>query len=107
MEEPMNIKESKTGKGIRFSISGSLSGTEKSTLHLFEKVSVAMGKKPKEIVMDLKKITFMDSLSIGLLIGILLKCKENGIQFRLENIDEELKKIFKMTNLTKIFPELY
>jgi len=103
----MEIKEIETENGILFSISGSLSGTQKSTLNLFEVVSSALDKSSKGIVLDLKKISFVDSMSIGLLVGVLLKAKEKAILLRFQNIPQHIERIFEATQLKKVFPELY
>ncbi|MFH0920232.1 MAG: STAS domain-containing protein [Fibrobacterota bacterium] len=103
----MTITQKQTEQGIHFTIMGSLSGTEHSTIQLFETASIAIGKKPKEIVMDLTKVIFLDSMSIGLIVGILLKCKEHGVLFRLENTNPTIKELLDHTSLIKIFPQLY
>jgi anti-anti-sigma factor len=103
----VQIQENETENGILFGIRGSLSGTQKSTIQLFEKVSGKLDTDTKGIVIDLKEVSFIDSMSIGLLVGIILKAKEKGILLRFQNIPSHISSIFESTQLKKIFPELY
>jgi anti-anti-sigma factor len=103
----MHITQSQTASGICMAVSGSLSGTEKSAIQLFETISIAIEKGPGEIILDLTKTIFIDSMAIGLLIGILLKCQEKKIRFRLANVPAQIKSILDAVNLKKIFNDLY
>jgi anti-anti-sigma factor len=103
----MEINCQETEFGILYSITGALSGTQKSTITVFEKLSAAIDKGTKGIVVDLKMTTFVDSMSIGLLVGVLLKAKEKNIPLRFQNIPEHIGRVFESTQLKKIFPELY
>ena len=99
-------KEATENQGVKFIISGSLSGVEKSTIRLFETVSSEIEKKPKTIILDIAEVTYIDSMSVGLLVGLLLKSKEKEVGFHLENIPGHIMKILDSTNLTKIFIDL-
>jgi len=103
----MEIIRNESEGRIVLKIRGSLSGTQSSTIQLFETISVEVEKKPATIVLDLEEVVFVDSMSIGLLIGSLLKCQEGHIEFYMENVPAHVKKIFDSTNLKKIFPALY
>jgi anti-anti-sigma factor len=103
----MHLEKATTERGILFTITGSLSGMENSTIKLFEAASRAIDEKPLEIVLDLSQALYLDSLSIGLLVGILLKCREHRIDFRLLHVPPQIIAILEPTNLKKVFPELY
>ena len=103
----MEIEKKKTRKGVAFVIKGTLSGSLKSTFNLFETVSLELEKKPKKIILDLEKVLYVDSMSIGLLIGLLLKGKEKQIPIHFEKISEDVMKLFEESNLKKAFPDLY
>jgi anti-anti-sigma factor len=103
----MEIQEKVTENGILFLIKGSLSGTQKSTIKLFEQVSAKIESDNKGIVIDLREVTFIDSMSIGLLVGVLLKSKEHKIPFNFQNIPHHISQIFEATQLKRIFPGLY
>jgi len=103
----MQINKTVTENGIEFEITGSLSGVHNSTNQLFEAIEIALGDSPEEIRLNLANTTFIDSIAIGLLIGILLKCKEKDVPFRITNLPPHLVSLFDSTNIKKIFPNLY
>jgi anti-anti-sigma factor len=103
----VEIKKEELESGICYTVSGTLSGTQQSAVKLFEEISIATEKGPKEIILDIGRITFVDSMAIGLLVGMLLKCRDKHITLKMKNMPGHLKKIFESTNLNKIFPDLY
>lgn len=103
----MHIEKTVDGKTIKLGVRGSLSGTEHSTMQLFETVSITLNENPELIVLDVGSISFIDSMSIGLLVGILLKCKEKNISFRLTNVPRHIEDVLENVKLKKLFPDLY
>ncbi len=103
----MEINKAKTEQGICITIRGSLSGTQNSTVKLFESVSVEIEKDHKQIMLDIENVSYIDSMSIGLLVGVLLKCKERGKDFKFKSVPEHIKNALDSVNLKLIFPELY
>ena len=103
----MEIEKKETESGLEFSITGALSGTKNSTISLFETISREVDNKPEEIVIDIKSATYVDSMSIGLLVGILLKCREKEVKFRFINVPEHIRKAFDTTHLVSVFPDFY
>jgi anti-anti-sigma factor len=56
------------------------------------------------IVIDLKDVTFLDSLGLGTLVGLKVSSINEGYcQLRLENLTPRLQELLKLTNLTKLF----
>lgn len=92
---------------ITFDIHGSLTGTVQSAIHFFENISMALEKCEKDILIDMKNLMFIDSMAIGLLVGVLLKCKEKSVSAKLINVPEHIKKVFESANLDKAFPEMF
>ena len=82
-------------------------GAQNSTIQLFETIAIEAEKKPEKILLDLKETAFVDSMSIGLLVGCLLKCQENAVSFRMENVPDHIQKIFESTNIKNLFTDLY
>mgnify|MGYP003565173175 CR=1 FL=1 len=104
----MNVtKEIKENQYIKYSISGSLTGTEKSMIRLFETISMKLDESIKNIIMNIGKVTYLDSMSIGLIIGLLLKCQEKGIGFKFEDVPDHVKKMLDTAHLKKIYPDIY
>ncbi len=59
---------------------------------------------PKKVILDFNKVSFMDSSGIGMVVGRFKLVKMIGGQLFIENINENLEKIFKMSGLQKIIP---
>lgn len=61
---------------------------------------------PKEVIFDFSNVSFMDSAGIGLLIGRYKLINMIGGKVKLANIDETIRKIFEMSGILKIIPEI-
>ncbi|MDR0384269.1 MAG: STAS domain-containing protein [Christensenellaceae bacterium] len=60
----------------------------------------------KQIVIDLAKLSFMDSTGIGMLIGRYKKMKTKGVPIFISNPSSHADRIFKMTGLYEIMPKV-
>lgn len=49
------------------------------------------------------RVGFMSSAALGMLVRLHKKCKEYGIGLRLCNISPEIREVFKITRLDKVF----
>jgi anti-anti-sigma factor len=107
LKEPIKINQTETKSGIHLKMQGSFSGTEDAAITFFEKLSKAIEKNPKEIILDMADTSMIDSMAIGLLVGLLIKCKERDIVIRIDNTNSTVKNILEMTGLKKAFPTLY
>jgi stage II sporulation protein AA (anti-sigma F factor antagonist) len=61
---------------------------------------------PKEIIFDFSKVSFMDSAGIGLLIGRYKLANMLGGEVKIANINTPVRKIFEMSGIFKIIPEV-
>ena len=61
---------------------------------------------PKEVIFDFNKVSFMDSAGIGLLIGRYKLVDMLGGKVEITNINNSIRKIFEMSGLFKIIPEV-
>lgn len=61
---------------------------------------------PKEIVFDFNNVSFMDSAGIGLLIGRYKLANMIGAKVKIANINTSIRKIFEMSGILKIMPEI-
>jgi anti-sigma B factor antagonist len=59
--------------------------------------------KERRIVIDFTNVKFMSSAFLGLLIRILKRISEQKGSLELVNIQPNIHKIFKITNLDKVF----
>jgi anti-sigma B factor antagonist len=57
----------------------------------------------KELILNFANVKFMTSALLGLLVRIHKKVCELGGRLRLSNLDSNLRKVFEITQLTKVF----
>jgi anti-sigma B factor antagonist len=63
-----------------------------------------IGSGGKEIVVDLTNTTFIDSTTLGVLVGGVKRLRPGGGQLTLVCSDRNITKIFEITGLNKVFP---
>jgi anti-sigma B factor antagonist len=63
-----------------------------------------VGQGGKEILVDLTNTTFIDSTTLGVLVGGVKRLRPNGGQLTLVCSDRNITKIFEITGLDKVFP---
>jgi anti-sigma B factor antagonist len=63
-----------------------------------------IGRGGKEVVVDLTDTTFIDSTTLGVLVGGVKRLRPNGGQLTLVCSDRNITKIFEITGLNKVFP---
>lgn len=56
-----------------------------------------------DIVIDGKNLSYIDSTGLGALISILKKLKEDDFKIYLSNVKPNIRKIFDITELDKLF----
>ena len=61
---------------------------------------------PKEVIFDFNKVSFMDSAGIGLVIGRYKLANMLGGRVGVANLTTPVKKIFEMSGILKIIPEV-
>lgn len=57
---------------------------------------------PKRVIMDFKKVSFMDSAGIGLVIGRYKITTTYGGELEIENVNQKINKVFEMSGIHKI-----
>lgn len=101
----MECMAEKKEKGTVISLEGDFTDQE-DRLALDEAVEKAVDAGEKLIVLDLGKITFMNSVTLGALTQSFTFAKKGNVEFRLANIPKKLMALLVMTKLTYIF-EIY
>ena len=61
---------------------------------------------PKRVVFDFNRVSFMDSSGIGMVIGRYKQTTMLGGKMELANLTEEVRKIFEMSGVLKLIPEV-
>ena len=62
-----------------------------------------VGQGGKDVVVDLTETTFIDSTTLGVLVGGVKRLRPNGGQLSLVCSDRNITKIFEITGLDKVF----
>ncbi|MEW5946174.1 MAG: STAS domain-containing protein [bacterium] len=69
---------------------------------VFNKVKSFIGDDAHNIVLDMEKVEFMDSLSLGMLVPLLLYTRRLGGNLKIANPNEKIRKLFGILQLDKI-----
>lgn len=97
----MNIKIANEGERTTLFLSGSIDIPSAESLK--NTLSQVGEQKPKEIIVDFQEVDSVGSSAIG---ALLLSHKEfsaREIDFQVVNINKEIKELFKIIKLDKIF----
>jgi len=68
-----------------------------------EDVLKSFDSKTTDIIINGEKLSYLDSTGLGVLISILKKLKDNEYKVYLLNIKPNIRKIFEITKLDKLF----
>ena len=60
----------------------------------------------QKVVLDLEKVTYVDSSGLATLVEMLQKLKSSNGQLKLAGLQEKVRSVFEITKLEKIF-EIY
>ncbi len=63
-----------------------------------------VGQGGMDVVIDFSETTFIDSTTLGVLVGGVKRLRPNGGQLSLVCSDRNITKIFEITGLDKVFP---
>jgi anti-sigma B factor antagonist len=67
-----------------------------------ETVSAALDEHDR-LVVDLSAVTFLDSVTLGVLIGAYNRTKDGGGALAVVVTDERVRRVFRITGLDKVF----
>jgi anti-sigma B factor antagonist len=97
----MQINSRKNSEAIIFDISGDID------LYNAPEIVNMINKLTEEnkynVILNLKDVFYIDSSGIGALISGLLDLKERQSELKLINVNDFVKKVFVLTNLTSLF----
>lgn len=60
-------------------------------------------KSENDIIVDLGELKYIDSTGLGIFVGALKKARLNGRNIHIENTKDNIKKLFTITGLDKLF----
>jgi len=99
---PFEVERSALDSGVMIlALSGSM--TMGNQLQQLEWDLQQLSKKNQNrIVLDMSKITYLDSSAIGVLIGCHGSLRDSGGQLRLAGVTSRVSAVFKMTGVDKV-----
>ncbi|HPG40855.1 MAG TPA: STAS domain-containing protein [bacterium] len=101
----MAIKEQMQGDVAVIELKGKLmGGPETSGIHT--KVKELVNNGVKKVVIDLGKVTWMNSTGLGALMGSMTTLRNAGGDLKLARVTEKVKSLFMITKLITIFDTL-
>lgn len=60
--------------------------------------------RPRELVLDLSRVSFMDSAGLGLILGRYTKAAELGVGFRIVHPNVQVQKILDLAGMERLIP---
>jgi anti-anti-sigma factor len=82
---------------VRFVDEGAIEQCKREIIELLDKTEEA------NVLLHFGRVTFMSSAALGMLIRVHKKCKEYDIALKLCNISPDIRQVFKITSMDKIF----
>ena len=70
---------------------------------LKEHLLAAIDDGAVNVIVDLSKTTFIDSMTLGVLLGAVKRLRPRGGQLRVICVDPSIRKIFEITLLDRVF----
>jgi anti-anti-sigma factor len=103
----MKLEKIEGENDTTFTVKGSLTGLADSAIKLFEGINREIEQKDKPILIDLQSALFVDSIAVGLIIGVMLKASGIKKSVRMINVPEHVAQVFDTINLKLAFPNAY
>jgi len=100
----MKVKSKIEGDVAILTVSGNMMDT-KEGLVLHEKVKALVEENVKKVVIDLKKVKWMNSSGIGILMASWGSMSKEGGLIKLANTTEKVKSLLVITQLLQFFED--
>lgn len=101
MEQDFDISEQQVGGIPIVSVSGEIDVSTAPSLR--DRLQGQLASGNVTLVVDLLHVTFLDSTALGVLVGVLKRCREAGGSLRLVISESRIVKVFDITGLTEVF----
>jgi anti-sigma B factor antagonist len=102
MEQHFQIEERSAQGATVVAVTGEIDVATAPQLQETLHALIAQGHP--SLVIDLLAVTFLDSTALGVLVGALKRCRDQGGDLQLVVADARIMKIFEITGLTTVFP---
>jgi len=101
MSSELILKEEYSPQGARVEISGEVDIYTAQKLK--EKLYSVVHNSNNDIFIDCTGLNYIDSTGLGIFLGALKKTRLGGRNIHIENLRENIKKLFVITGLDKLF----
>jgi anti-sigma B factor antagonist len=98
----MEIRVSEQGKVQILACEGRMDAQVSGLLK--ERIKELLDKGATELVLDLKGLEFLDSSGLGALVSCLRRIREKKGEIRLAGLRPEVRSIFDITRVSRLFP---
>jgi anti-sigma B factor antagonist len=98
MNISININED--GKTVRVQVGGELDAYTAPKLR--EELFPLTEKEEVNMVIDLSKVSYLDSTGLGVFVGVFKNVRSNNGKFKITGLSDRLMKLFEITGLANI-----
>jgi anti-sigma B factor antagonist len=71
--------------------------------NLKERLYNILDSTKQDVKINCSSLTYIDSTGLGILVGALKKAKQMGCSIKISNLKDNIKKLFLITGLDKLF----
>ena len=64
----------------------------------------AIGAGAPRVAIDLGGVEYISSAGVGMLVSMLKRCHQNGLELALAGLNQEVRELFALTRLDEVFP---
>lgn len=101
MSAEIYFKEEKMDHSYKIHIIGEVDIYTSNQLK--EKLYSIVEQNQCDLNIDCKELRYIDSTGLGIFVGALKKVKENGKEIKISNLKENIRRLFQITGLEKLF----
>jgi len=101
MSSELRFAEEKTGDVIKITLSGEVDIYTSQSLK--DKLYNIIDANRSDLRIDCKDLNYIDSTGLGIFVGTLKKSKQYGKNIYIVNLKDNIKKLFTITGLDKLF----
>jgi anti-sigma B factor antagonist len=98
----MEMRERIEGSVLVLAVRGSLH-SEMDAMEIRERINGKVLEGHKDIVLDMKELTYLNSWGLGLLVAVMTQLRRTGGDLRLAGITAQALNLFIVTQLTLVF----
>lgn len=101
MSGELKLIEEKLNDSVKVSLNGEVDIY--TSQELKEKLNNIVGENKKDLIIDCKELNYIDSTGLGIFVATLKKAKQYDKKIVILNLKENIKKLFIITGLDKVF----